>query len=101
MTFLFYIESRCPLYFSLNSSGCIITQPVSLEIIILYLPCTFLSSKKQVQNKHTCCEIVEYYLGYRRKLVNPAIFKATMQTKLVLLENAVVNFHAYITPAPP
>ena len=36
---------------------------------------------------------MECYLEYRKKLVEkPAIFKATVKAKLVLLENAVVYF---------
>ena len=38
-------------------------------------------------------KIVEYYLEYRRKNIqNPAIFKTIINTKLVLLENAIVYF---------
>ena len=43
-------------------------------------------------------EIREYYLESRRKK-NPAIFKTIINTKLVLLENAMYFFDGYMKPS--
>ena len=79
--------------FSLNSwSLCIITKPIFLKIILLYIA-AFKLTKSRYSITIRASKLWNIILNLEKRLIeNAAIFKVTVRAKLVLPENPVVYF---------